>query len=227
MPPIGEDEQRTILRRLHEALPDGCGLVLLGSTAGLHHRVPGVTTTKDVDISVVLLDEDMQIAPRERIDDILEELEVEPTRYPEDRSWVQAELEIDGVARTVDFIRGRKRDRPNGTFIHRDILNIITASAEQDDGVLVPSLTDLVVMKAWAATDQARLADEKEGEPREKALRRGRVYQEDTRTYTEAALGRNALDRGRIQDLLDEMRDHRRPEVRSVLEAAGTIEPTG
>lgn len=225
MAAIDADEQDTIVDQLLAVLPDGCGLVLLGNTAGIHHDVPTITTTKDVDVSVVLLDQHNQVAPRERVDEILEELGVEPTKYPEDRSWVQAEFEIDGAPRKVDFIRGRKRDRPNGTYIHREILNLVTAAAEQDGDVLVPSLTDLVVMKAWAATDKARLADQREGEARERADRRRRAYEDDTRRFTETALDRDVLDLERVHDLLDAMRDHRRPEVRGVLERAGTIEP--
>lgn len=222
---VGEDEQRRIVGQIVDVLPGACGLVLLGNTAGLHHRVPGITTTKDVDVSVVLLDSDNRVAPREQIDEILDELGVEPTVYPRDRSWVQAQLEVDGVDRQVDFIRGRKRDRPSGTFIHRDLLNRITAAAEQDEHVLVPSLTDLVLMKAWAATDQQRLANEATGDDHETALGRKRAYQDDTRRYTETALDRGVLDLARIRGLLDAMRDHRRPEVREVLERAGTIEP--
>lgn len=200
--------------------------MLLGNTAGIRHGVPGVTTTKDVDVSVILLDEDKQIAPRERIDEILDELGVEPTVYPEDRSWVQAELPVDGVPRKVDFIRGRKRDRPNGTFIHRGILNMITRAADRDAHVLIPSLTDLIVMKAWAATDQDRTADGAEGDKRERALRRKQAYQDDTRRYTETSLDRDELEVERINELLEAMRAHRRPEVRDVLERAGTIEPS-
>lgn len=226
MPPLDQEEQQTILQQLVDVLPEGCGLVLLGNTAGIRHGVPGITTTKDVDVSLILLDEDQQIAPRERIDEILNDLGVEPTVYPEDRSWVQAELPVDGVPRKVDFIRGRKRDRPNGTFIHRDILNMITRAADRDDHVLVPSLTDLIVMKAWAATDQNRTADDAEGDKREHALRRKRAYEDDTRRYTETALDRDELEMERIDELLAAMRDHRRPEVRGVLERAGTIEPS-
>lgn len=225
MAQIDAEDQGTIVDQLLAVLPDGCGLVLLGNTAGIHHDVPGITTTKDVDVSVVLLDEHNQIAPRERIDDILDELDVEPTKYPEDRSWVQAKLEIAGAGRKVDFIRGRKRDRPNGTFIHRDVLNHVTAAAREDGGVLVPSLTDLIVLKAWAATDKARLAEKREGKAQERAERRRRAYEDDTRRFTETALDRDVLDRKRVHELLEAMREHRRPEVRGVLERAGTIEP--
>lgn len=225
MPAIDAREQEEILGRLLEVLPESCGLVLLGNTAGIRYSVPGVTTTKDVDVSVVVLEDALRIAPRERIDEILNELGVEPTVYPEDRSWVQAELQVGDVARAVDFIRGRKRNRPNGTFIHRDILNRIVAAAQRDGRVLVPSLTDLILMKAWAATDQARLATDREGKARSEAQRRRRAYEEDTRRYTEAALDRDVLDLSRLEELLGEMRDHREPEVRGVLERAGTLEP--
>lgn len=221
---IDRSAQRAILGKLLDVLPESCGLVLLGNTAGLHLGIPRITLTKDVDVSVVLLDDDRRVAPRERIDDILEALDVEPTAYPEDRSWVQTEIEIDGVPQQVDLIRGRKRDRPNGTFIHRDILNLVTAQATADGGVLVPPITDLVVLKAWAATDQHRLAEDAEGDERADALDRARAYEEDARRYADAALDRDALDRERIQSLLDAMRDHRRPEVRAVLVRAGAVE---
>lgn len=117
MPAVGPDEQRTIIDKLLDALPDGCGIVLLGNTAGIRHGVPRVTTTKDVDVSVILLDEAQQIAPRERIDDVLHELGLEPTEYPADRSFVQAAIPIDGVPRTIDFIRGKKA-RPTRRDLH-------------------------------------------------------------------------------------------------------------
>lgn len=225
MAAIDRDAQRAVVGKLLDVLPDGCGLVLLGNTAGMRHGVPRLTVTKDVDVSIVLLDEDLRVAPRERIDDVLAALNVEPTVYPEDRSWVQAEVEIGGAVRTVDFIRGRKRDRPNGTFIHRDILNLVTAEAERNGRVLVPSLTDLVVMKAWAATDQDRVAEAADGDARAGARDRARAYRDDARRYAETALDRAVLDRGRIGGLLAAMRDHRRPQVRAVLERAGAIEP--
>lgn len=221
---IDAGTQRTIIGKLLDVLPDGCGLVLLGSTAGIRHGIPDLTVTKDVDVSIVLLDQELQVAPRERIDEILDALDLEPIVYPRDRSWVKAQMDIGGVAQKVDFIRGRKRDRPNGTFIHRDILNLVTAQATADGRVLLPSLTDLVVLKAWAATDQIRRADGADGEERTTALNEAEAYEDDARRYAEAALDRDALDRDRIGFLLDAMKDHRRRQVQGVLERAGALE---
>lgn len=73
---------------------------------------------------------------------------------------------------------------------------------------------------------QDRTADDADGDKRERALRRKRAYEDDTRRYTETALDRDELEIERIDELLDAMRDHRRPEVQGVLERAGTIEPS-
>ncbi len=227
MTTLGPDEQRTIIAKLLEALPDACGIVLLGNTAGIRHGVPNVTTTKDVDVAVILLDEDQRVAPRERIDDVLDDLGIEPTRYPADRSFVQAAIPIDGVHRTIDFIRGKKRDRPDGTFLHRDLLNTVTRAAQADDGVHLPSLTDLIVMKAWAATDQARKADQAQqtGADATANQRRSQAYEQDTRRYAEHALDKEVLDLHRVNGLLAGMRDERASDVRAVLTRAGVLEP--
>jgi hypothetical protein len=65
----------------------------------------------------------------------------------------------DGEVR-VEVIRGKSRDRRRGTFITRDLLRAVAQRAEPLNGELLPSVTDLIVMKAWAVTDQNRHLEE-------------------------------------------------------------------
>lgn len=80
-------------------------------------------------------------------------------------------------------------------------------------------------MKAWAATDQARKADQarQAGQDPTPHERRNRAYEQDARQYAEHALEEDALDPRRVRKLLDGMRDERETEVGTVLARAGVL----
>jgi hypothetical protein len=213
---------RTVLGRLLGAVPPGTGILLLGNTAGLMHRVPAVAQTKDVDISLVLLVEKRRIAPRSVVAAFLANVGGEITKHPADGSWIQLVLPIGDREVKVDVIRGKSRDRAGGTFLARNVLQAIAERASRRDQELLPDLTDLVVMKAWATTDQDRHL--RSDPTNEYHLLRRRAYFDDARRYAEVALDRGALDVARMEELLGLMRDDRRRLVRVVLEEAGALE---
>lgn len=224
MPDVTMREQRSVLRALAGALPPHCTLLLLGSTAAMDLGIRDLTTTKDVDVCIVALAEDgTRVAPPEIIERVLAALQVAPAQAPaEDGSWVKALVPVGGATFQVDFIRGKSRDRPRGTFIERGLLDRIIQAATPRGGLLVPTPTDLMVMKAWAAVDQERLA---EANPLEADLHRARAskYRQDTRIVAEAALRSGALDRDRVVQLLTAMAPHRRTPVEAVLSQAGAL----
>lgn len=206
-----------------KVLPDGAALVLLGNSAGLAHGVPHLLRTKDLDVSVVLLAGGRTVAPLDTVHQVLQSLGVKPVTAPDDQSWIKVHIHMDGAERQVDFIRGRSRDRPNGTFIDRATLSLVISQAEQAGDVLLPGLTDLIVMKAWAAVDQARHLRQQPPDPAKYRIRLS-AYQQDARRYTEHALERGMLDAHRAEALLAAMAEHRRREIRPELVQAGALE---
>lgn len=130
---------------------------------------------------------------------------------------------MDGANRQVDFIRGKSRDRPNGTFIDRATLNLVIAAAAQAGDVLLPGLSDLIVMKAWAAVDQQRHLRQSPEDPTRHQVRLT-AYRQDARRFTAHALERGGLDAHRIEELVAAMAGHRRKEIRPELEQAGALE---
>lgn len=222
VPGLDAESQDAVIRRLLGALPEGAGIMLMGNTAGMAQGVPHVTRTKDVDVTIILLDERRRVAPIEAIRQVIATLGLKAETAPDDHSWIKAHMEIGGEKRQVDFIRGKSRDRPDGTFIDRRTLERVTAKADERGRVFLPSATDLVVMKAWAAVDQARhLRDASENVAWHEGRRR--AYEEDARRYTEFALDRGVLDVARINEHLARMAAHRRAEVRGVLLRAGAL----
>lgn len=225
MADVGKREQDLVLRRIEKALPPDCRIQLLGSSAALEHNIPDVSMTKDVDLSIVVLDgEGKKLAPMGVVESVLGKLQVTSEQKPEDESWVKVNIPVDEAKYRVDFIRGKSRDRPHGTFIERSILEDITSKSRPRGRVLLPSLTDLIVMKAWAAVDQTRLAEEKREEAGRFGLKAAK-YLGDVRAYTETAIRRGQLDEGRIRQLLEKMAAHRRGPVEAVLRRGGALNP--
>lgn len=218
--------QQAVLRILRRALPRETDLLVLGNTAALGHRVPHVTRTKDVDVSLVVVDPNRHIAPTAAIHGVLTNLGINPETAPADGSWVKAFVELDGTSYQVDFIRGKSRDRPNGTFIDRPTLNAIVQAATRHRDAWLPSLSDLILMKAWAATDQSRYLRQDPADPTGHEERR-RAYRHDARRLTEHALDHDELDRGRLRNLVGRMARHRRTDISGELVRAGTLEPDG
>lgn len=224
---LGRADQDRILSHLSAALPPGCALLALGSTAGLLHGVRDVTTTKDIDISVIVMRPDRTVAPKTVLYEIIEKARAKIVMDPEDGSWIKTTVSVDDVLRQVDLVRGKKHDRPDGLFLDRRLLEAVASAATPDASgrILTPSLTDLVVMKAWASIDQARRAKASApAELAERANNLSEVYAADARRYAEEALDRNALDLARIEDLLAKMARHRAPEVRRVLVDNGILQ---
>lgn len=182
-----------------------------------------MTRTKDVDVALVLVGEERGIASLSEVRELARRLHGRITRSPEDGSWVRFSLPVgDGDVR-VEAIRGKSRDRRRGTFIARDLLRAIAQRAEPLDGEFLPSVTDLIVMKAWAVTDQNRHLEE--APESEHYRRRRNAFRDDTRRLTEWALNRNALETERMEELLATMEEHRRKEVRAALTEVGGFEP--
>jgi hypothetical protein len=221
---IGKDEQDALVRRLLSLLPDDHALLVLGNTASIVHGITDITTTKDVDVAIIVLGGDRAIAPYEVLLELMERLGVPPKRQPDDQSWVQILVKVGDAERKVDLIRGRSRDRENGTFIERKILQEVAQGAAQIGRVLVPGTTDLVVMKAWAAVDQARHLQE-EKDPRQRRFHEGRLraYTDDARRVAEWAIRRSELEQDRIGALLKLMKPHRQRPVREVLIEIGAL----
>ena len=183
---LGLEDQRAVLAILERALPDGCALLAIGGTAMILHGIPGLTT-KDVDVVLALLDRTGLASPQS-LDGFLETLGGRVRTRPEDGSWVRVDLDVGGRTCPVDIVRGRSRDRPSDTFVHKGVLERVVARAERRGRVLLPSLSDLIVMKAWAVVDQERLASKKGG-----AGGRRAAYEADARRIADVALRRNAL----------------------------------
>ncbi len=213
---------RLVLQTLKSSLPEGTEILLLGSTAALFLGVPSPTRTKDVDIALVLVGRKNRIATQPAVREFANRIHGVVTKDPENGSWLRFSLPVVDGEVTVEVIRGKSRDRPQGKFITRRFLQAVAESALPSNDVLVPSLADLIAMKAWAATDQIRHLKEKPGD--EYHLRRRDAYRDDTRRLTEFALDRGALDVERIKNLLSLMRQDRQKEIRTVLVEAGTVE---
>ncbi|MCA1814477.1 MAG: hypothetical protein LC624_11090 [Halobacteriales archaeon] len=221
---VGKREQDAVLRHIEKVLPANCKIELLGSSAAIEHNIPGLPTlTKDVDLSLVVMDKDgTRLAAMDVVEEVLERLAVEPDQKPEDESWVKVYVPLDEAKYQVDFIRGKNRDRPRGTFIERSILEDIIARSQPRGRILLPSLTDLIVMKAWASVDQARHAEDRPAEG-DRFKRRAEAYARDARTYAEAAITRRELDPRRMDELLGKMAHHRKGPVEDVLLRAGAL----
>jgi hypothetical protein len=200
--------------------------MLMGNTASLRYGVPHVQRTKDVDVTILVLDETRKVAPIEAVHAMLRTLDLRAAAAPDDHSFVQTFVEVREGSYQVDVIRGKSRDRPEGTFIDRRTLNAVIQAAVRDRDVWLPSLPDLILMKAWAATDQARHVRQAFNDPTWHEERR-RAYHDDVRRLTEHALDRDQLDRLRLEQLLAMMAEHRRTEIRSELVRAGSLEPDG
>lgn len=195
----------------------------MGSTAAIAHGVKTTVTTKDVDVSLILVADDRDVASQDAVREFLTRLGVKEERPVEDGSWFKVFLEVDGQKVQVDVIRGKSRDPPASQFIDRKLLqNVVRNATEAGSGVFLPSLTDLIVMKAWAAVDKQRLVDRNEDAARNATL--SAKYRGDVRDYTEVALERDLLDTARIDALIQEMADHRAPQVHKVLQDEGALE---
>lgn len=214
--------QEKLLERLRAALPKGHALLLMGSTAAIAHGVRTTVTTTDVDVSLILVADDRDVASQEAVKEFLAGLRVEAEKPAEDGSWFKVHLDVDGQAVQVDVIRGKSRDRASSQFIDRDLLKHVVQNATQfAEGVYLPTLTDLIVMKAWAAVDKERLVARGDDPTRNQTL--ADKYRGDVRDYAEFGLERGDLDANRIEALLGTMADHRAPQVRAVLEDEGAL----
>jgi hypothetical protein len=219
---IGRAEQESILSHLLSALPADFALLVLGNTGSITYGITDISSTKDVDVAIVVIGPSRRIASYEALLELVAALGLEPTRRPEDRSWAQIPVKTDAGTSNVDLIRGRDRDRPNGTFIERRILEAVAKGAQERGRILVPTITDLIVMKAWAAVDQERhLASPSDAEDHHRG--RLRAYTDDARRIADFALRRDELDIKRVEHLLNLMRPHRRTPVRRVLAAVGVL----
>lgn len=212
-----------VLEALRQGLPERMQVIPLGNTAALLLGVPAPTHTKDVDIALALISEKRELADQESVRKFAGKLGGKVEKDPENGSWLRFALPFSEGHITVEVIRGKSRDRPRGKFITRKVLMAVTEGARLYRDELLPSLSDLIVLKAWAATDQMRHLQE---EPtNDYHLRRRDAYRDDTRRVTELALDRGELDAGRVSYLLSLMRHDRQEEVRKVLVEAGALEP--
>lgn len=219
---LGREFTDIVLKRLVESLPEHSTVLLVGNTAALMLEVPDITRTKDIDVSLILLRGKREVATYEMVREFLGNLGGDIEKDPEDHSWTRVLVQVEDRSATVEIIRGKSRDRPRGKFISRNVLQAVAQAAKYANQVLVPSLTDLIVMKAWAVVDKSRSILE-DPENQYHSLRR-EAYYNDARRITELALDRIELDRQRINDLLNLMKGHRRDEVRAILEEVGALE---
>src|SRR3990170_2310396 len=219
---IGRVEQSSILDHLLSALPVDFALLVLGNTGSIVYGITDISATKDVDVSIVVLGRTRSVASHEDVLELVKTLGVPIVRRPEDQSWVQIRVTVRDATRQVDLIRGKDRDRPNGTFIERKIIEAVAKAANQKGRLLIPTLTDLVVMKAWAAVDQERHLARASGNP-EYHRQRLRAYTDDARRITDFALKRSELAIKRVDELLDLMRPLRRTQVRRILVSVGVV----
>jgi len=219
---IGRDEQSSILNHLLSALPLNFALLVLGNTGSIVYGITDISATKDVDVGIVVLGRRRSVASYEEVLELVKALGVEIVRQPEDQSWVQIRVTVHDATRQVDLIRGKDRDRPNGTFIERKIVEAAAKAASQRGRLLIPTLTDLVVMKAWAAVDQERHLAKASGNP-EYHRQRLRAYTDDARRIADFALKRSELATKRVDELLGLMRPQRRTQVRRILVSVGVV----
>lgn len=147
-PRFGAEEQLRMLSRIADALDQTpLGVLALGSAAVILRTGPSGTVTKDLDLHVYPTDDILafQDALEEAIVDRLEgRMAWEP-----DGASLTAHVPVMGKEMPVEIILGREN------FIEPEVLEDAVRTAEEQDGVLVPSWEHIVSMKAEAWFDRS------------------------------------------------------------------------
>lgn len=139
-------EQIEALYRLAEELQeDDVGVLALGSAAVILKTGQRSTTTKDLDLHVFPV-EDI-LALHDTIEQAIDRLGGTMAWEP-DGATITAHVPVGGREISVEIVFGRDQ------FIHPEVLEDAVETAEEREGVLVPSWEHIVAMKAEAWFDR-------------------------------------------------------------------------
>lgn len=123
----------------------GIGVLALGSAAVILRTGQRSTTTKDLDLHVFPVDDILEL--EDKLDDALERLGG-TMQWEPDGATITAHVPTGGREIPVEIVLGRDE------FISPEVLADAVETAEDRDGVLVPSWEHIVTMKAEAWFDR-------------------------------------------------------------------------
>lgn len=176
--PVTPTMTRRILKNISRELPrDWCLMPIGGTWMGLTAGTPE-TTTKDVDLAVVVADGARYTVPD--LDDVTKiarrlSKRVKPRK---DRASVLMVLEEEEGPVTVELVRGRSST--GGYFVTQRVLEAAASLANRHGQVLELPPEALAFLKAWAAHDQEKLVASGRDEERFHSQRLA-IFRDDVR----------------------------------------------
>lgn len=140
-----EEQIRALERIAGELAESGLGVLALGSAAVVLRTGQRGTTTKDLDLHAYPVDDFMQFwdALEEAVDRLGGRMDLE-----EDGASITAYIPHSGPDIPVEFVLGRE------DFIEPEVLQDAVETAEEREGILLPSWEHIVTMKAEAWFDR-------------------------------------------------------------------------
>lgn len=144
---IGKEEQKIILNKLKDIfLERDLNLLFLGSIA-VHYRLGPVGKTKDIDVRPFPIDNKFDVY-WDKLEEITEEINGN-LNIETGGSTITLLGRIEGVDVTVELIdAGRER------FLTKKVIDDMIDTADEIEGIFVPSLEHIVVSKAEAYLDR-------------------------------------------------------------------------
>jgi hypothetical protein len=170
-------------------------------------------TTKDIDV-VVHVDADT-IAPLELLEKMGRELGVAVSSG--DKATVTVTVESKYGPVRIDLIRGKEGARRS--FLPRELLRTAARYGRRDGSILWYPIEFVILFKADAAVDRAKRA--RSGGPKAaENLRRADVFRQDVFAHVQSSLEGDGLNERYLIEGLSHLKQVRRNEVASLLEAA-------
>lgn len=213
--PITREIQDKILARVEEALPEGIVAMLIGGTLLLDAGAHPAGRTKDTDVVLLVHQEEgLDIPAADVVAGILQGFASE-VQVRKDRTSVSGTVELEEGRFLVEAVRGRGAQ--GGYFVRRTLLKKVAVVSKPRGKLLVPPLEALAVLKAWAATDQDKLAAT-ERDRRGFHQARAADFRRDVRRCLEGLLKRGQRpDTALVVVLLEACSRERRERVGAVL----------
>lgn len=226
--PLTPDLSARILRSIVKAIGDDYRLMPIGGTRmDLDVLRPG-TTTKDVDLVLVLV-----TGGRPRVPELADVLAIAaglpgvvgPATPNKEGSVVRIQVQAPEGRVDVEIIRGKMPGK-GGYFVSRPILEAVALLGTDKSGMLEIPLEALAFLKAWAAHDQEKLI-RRDGDEDGKHARRKADFERDISKILDAILTKNKTpDAAVLKTLLAACENkERRSAIRNTLQATGWSGP--
>lgn len=186
----------------------------------LQEGIERAIVTKDEDLVLLLFDgKSWKIASVDQTEDLVRRLGATPSTR-KDETNVACKLEISEGSFLIEFVRGRRGG--HGYFVSRAVLEAVASLSNEEGAVLVPPLEALGFLKAWAATDQAKLVAKGHDRQGFHALRE-RAFRGDVAAIRLKILESRTPDEGIIGALMEECSAGRAKAIRKVLMEEGWL----